>query len=110
LDKIEKRLESSHYLLGEKITEADWRLLPTLVRFDVGYFTAFKCNLRAIRDYTALSAYLADLYSQPGVAETVDLDVYRAGYHSVSPLRNPQGIVPVGLQSVFAINSYTTSY
>lgn len=98
LDEIEKRLSQSRYLLGDAITEADWRLLPTLVRFDVGYYSAFKCNLRAIRDYPHLSAYLKDLYVQDGVAQTVDLDVYRAGYHSQSPLRNPYGIVPVGFE------------
>ena len=101
LDTLEARLSTRRYLLGDNITEADWRLLPTLVRFDVGYFSAFKCNLKAIRDYPNLSAYLQDLYSQPGVAITVDLDIYRAGYHSVSPLRNPHGIVPIGFESTF---------
>jgi putative glutathione S-transferase len=102
LDTLEARLSTHRYLLGDNITEADWRLLPTLVRFDVGYFSAFKCNLKALRDYPHLSAYLQDLYSQPGVASTVDLDIYRAGYHSKSPLRNPNGIVPVGFVSTFA--------
>ena len=92
----------SRYLLGESITEADWRLLPTLVRFDVGYFSAFKCNLKALRDYPNISNYLKDLYQQPGIAQTVDLDIYRKGYHSKSPLRNPHGVVPVGFDSVFA--------
>ena len=102
LDKLEKQLSTTRYLLGDAICEADWRLLPTLVRFDVGYFSAFKCNLRAIRDYPHLSRYLKDLYEQPGVASTVDLAVYRAGYHSVSPLRNPNGIVPLGFESTFS--------
>ena len=101
LEKIEERLGLSRYLLGDRITEADWRLLPTLVRFDVGYFSAFKCNLKALRDYPHLSRYLQDLYNQPGVAQTVDLDIYRNGYHSKSPLRNPHGVVPVGFDSVF---------
>lgn len=96
LDKLEARLSQQDYLLGDNITEADWRLLPTLVRFDVGYFSAFKCNLRAIRDYPNLSRYLKALYQVQGVAQTVDLDIYRAGYHSKSPLRNPHGIVPIG--------------
>jgi putative glutathione S-transferase len=96
LERVEQRLESQRYLLGDQITEVDWRLLPTLVRFDVGYFSAFKCNLKMIRDYPNLSAYLRDLCSQPGIAETIDLDIYRRGYHSQSPLRNPHGIVPVG--------------
>jgi putative glutathione S-transferase len=102
LDTIETRLSTRRYLLGNNITEADWRLLPTLVRFDVGYFSAFKCNLRAIRDYPYLSTYLQDLYSQPGIANTIDLDIYRVGYHSKSPLRNPHGIVPVGFVSTFS--------
>lgn len=97
LDILDARLRHSRYLLGEQITEADWRLLPTLVRFDVGYYSAFKCNIKAIRDYPNLSRYMKDLYHQPGVASTVDFDVYRAGYHSKSPLRNPHGIVPIGL-------------
>jgi putative glutathione S-transferase len=101
-DLLEQRFSDNKYLLGDNITEADWRLIPTLVRFDVGYYSAFKCNLRAIRDYPQLSAYLQNLYSQPGVASTVDLDIYRTGYHSKSPLRNPHGIVPVGFASTFS--------
>jgi putative glutathione S-transferase len=104
LDQLEQRLSSRRYLLGDQLTEADWRLLPTLVRFDVGYFSAFKCNLKALRDYTHLSSYLKDLCCQPGVANTIELDIYRRGYHSVSPLRNPHGIVPVGFDSVFLAN------
>ncbi|WDE07400.1 glutathione S-transferase family protein [Thalassomonas viridans] len=96
LEVLELRLARQSYLLGEEITEADWRLLPTLVRFDVGYFSAFKCNLKMLRDYPNLSRYLKALYRVPGVAQTVDLDIYRAGYHSKSPLRNPHGIVPAG--------------
>ena len=102
LDILEQRLGQSRYLFGENITEADWRLLPTLVRFDVAYYSAFKCNWRAIRDYPHLSTYLTSLYQQQGIAETVDLDIYRKGYHSKSPLRNPHGIVPIGFQNVFA--------
>ncbi|PHS20158.1 MAG: glutathione-dependent reductase [Kangiella sp.] len=103
LDKIEQRLSDQQFLLGKKVTEVDWRLLPTLVRFDVGYFTAFKCNIRALRDYPNLSAYLKRLVAIPGVAKTVELDVYRRGYNSVSPLRNPHGIVPIGLEPTFAL-------
>jgi putative glutathione S-transferase len=99
LDELEQTLDKQRYLLGAEITESDWRLLPTLVRFDVGYFSAFKCNLKALRDYPNLSSYLTNLYQQPGVAETVDLDIYRRGYHSKSPLRNPYGVVPVGFES-----------
>ncbi|OUR61895.1 glutathione-dependent reductase [Colwellia sp. 39_35_sub15_T18] len=102
LDTLEQRLANSKYLLGNNVTEADWRLLPTLVRFDVGYFTAFKCNLRALRDYPNLSQYLQDIINLPNVAKTIELDVYRKGYNSVSPLRNPHGIVPIGFTPAFS--------
>lgn len=101
LDQLEQRLSSHRYLLGDQLTEADWRLLPTLVRFDVGYFSAFKCNLKALQDYAHLSRYLKDLCSHSGVASTIELDIYRRGYHSVSTLRNPHGIVPLGFESQF---------
>jgi putative glutathione S-transferase len=101
LDNVEQCLSHHKYLLGDQISEADWRLFPTLVRFDVGDYSAFKCNLRAIRDYPRLSAYLQNLYTQPGVANTVHLDIYRAGYRSKSPMRNPNGIVPVGFTRSF---------
>jgi len=99
LDQLEQRLNSKRYLFGDAICEADWRLFPTLARFDVGYYSAFKCNIKAIRDYPNLSSYLKDLYRQPGIAETVDLDIYRNGYHSKSPMRNPLGIIPLGFSS-----------
>jgi len=102
LDELERRLSRQKYLLGEDITEADWRLLPTLVRFDVGYFTAFKCNLRALRDYPHLSRYLQDIVTLPNVGKTIELDIYRNGYNSKSPMRNPHGIVPVGLAPAFS--------
>ena len=102
LDNVEQRLSNSQYLLGNNITEADWRLLPTLVRFDVGYYTAFKCNLRALRDYPHLSRYLQDVVNLPNVGKTIELDVYRKGYNSASPLRTPHGIVPVGLAPAFS--------
>lgn len=103
LDEIEARLSNSRFLTGDNITEADWRLLPTLVRFDVGYFTAFKCNLKALRDYPAISRYLQELVLIPGVADTIDVDIYRHGYHSKSALRNPHGIIPVGLKPGFEL-------
>jgi putative glutathione S-transferase len=103
LETIEARLSTSSFLLGEHVTEADWRLLPTLVRFDVGYYSAFKCNIKAIRDYPNLTRYLQRLVDIPGVSQTIDLDVYRKGYHSTSPLRNPHGIVPVGMSSTFTL-------
>ena len=95
LDAIESQLSKSDYLLGERPLEADWRLFPTLVRFDVAYYGAFKCNLRKISDYPNLSSFTRRLYQIPGIAFSVKFDVYRKGYYSPSQQRNPSGIVPV---------------
>ncbi len=99
LDKIEAQLAQTRYLTGDTLTEADIRLFPTLARFDVAYLSAFKCNLKRLIDYPNLWAYARDVYQTPGVAGTVDFDVYRKGYHSPSDLRNPLGIVPIGPQN-----------
>jgi len=96
LDLLDERLASRRYLFGDRTTEADWRLFPTLARFDVAYHYAFKCNRRRLIDYPNLWPYARDLYQTPGVAETVHLDIYKAGYFSPSEARNPHGIVPLG--------------
>ena len=97
LDALEARLSDGRaWLMGDAITETDLRLFPTLARFDMGYHSAFRCNVRRLIDYPALWAYARRLYALPGVAGTVDFDVYRRGYHSRSAKRNPLGIVPVG--------------
>jgi len=96
LDQLEARLTTRRYLLGDRLTEADWRLFPTLVRFDAAYHGAFKCNLRRLVDYPNLWAYTRELYQMPGIAETVDIEIYKQGYYSLSPLRNPLGIVLKG--------------
>lgn len=96
LDRIEAALSAHRYLVGDQMTEADLRLFPTLARFDVAYHGAFKCNLRRLVDYPGLWAYARDLYQMPGLAGTVRFDVYKAGYYSPSPKRNPLGIVPIG--------------
>lgn len=80
LDAMEDHLASNRYLAGEWLTEADWRAFTTLVRFDVGYHYAFKCNLRRIEDYPALRGYLRELYQWPGIASTVRLDLIKHGY------------------------------
>lgn len=80
LDTMEEHLSRHRYLAGEWLTEADWRAFTTLVRFDVGYHYAFKCNLRKIDDYPALSGYLRELYQWPGIASTVRLDLIKHGY------------------------------
>ena len=94
LDTLEQRLANQRYLAGEVITEADWRLFVTLVRFDAVYHHAFKCMLRPLSSYHHLSHYLRELYQVPGVAATVRLDHIVPSYYS-SERVNPNGIVPV---------------
>ena len=96
LDKIETQLAETPFLVGERFSEADLRLFPTLARFDVAYHYAFKCNLKRLVDYPNLWAYARRIYAMPGVAGTVDFDLYKQGYFSPSELRNPLGIVPKG--------------
>ncbi|RWH69882.1 glutathione S-transferase family protein [Mesorhizobium sp.] len=96
LDTIEERLSRQRYLAGEYITEADWRLFTTLVRFDPVYVGHFKCNLRRIADYPNLSNYLRDLYQVPGVSGTVNLHHIKSHYYGSHRSINPTGIVPVG--------------
>jgi len=95
LDELEVCLSHRRYLVGERITEADWRLFPTLVRFDVAYFSLFKCNQKRIADYPNLSNYMRELYSVPGIAATIKPRQYIAGYWSIRRL-NPTGIIPKG--------------
>src|SRR6187551_2652537 len=95
LDELEARLSRQRYLLGGRITEADWRLFPTLVRFDVAYFSLFRCNKKRIADYPNLSAYMRELYALPGIAETVKPRYYVINYWSIARL-NPLGIIPKG--------------
>ncbi|MGB3538646.1 MAG: glutathione S-transferase family protein [Mesorhizobium sp.] len=96
LDQLEERLSKQRYLVGGQITEADWRLFTTLVRFDPVYVGHFKCNLRRIADYPNLSNYLRDLYQVPGVAGTVNLHHIKAHYYGSHDTINPTRIVPVG--------------
>ena len=95
LDDIEARLSRQRYLVGNQITEADWRLFPTLVRFDVAYFSLFKCNRNRIADYPNLLNYTRELYAVPGFAETVKPRYYVIGYYSIKRV-NPTGIIPKG--------------
>jgi putative glutathione S-transferase len=96
LDWLDARLADRRYLVGERQTEADWRLFTTLVRFDPVYVGHFKCNLRRIADYPNLSGYLRDLYQTPGVAETVNMQHIKGHYYESHRTINPSGIVPVG--------------
>jgi putative glutathione S-transferase len=96
LDALEARLRRQRYLVGSGITEADWRLFTTLVRFDAVYLGHFKCNLKRIADYPNLSNYLRELYQVPGVAETVNFDHIKRHYYESHKTINPTGIVPMG--------------
>lgn len=96
LDWLETHLATSRYLLGERLTEADWRLFTTLVRFDPVYHLHFKCNRRRIVDYPNIWAYTRALYQHPGVAETVHMDHVVRHYHYSHETINPHRIIPVG--------------
>ncbi|OYR22111.1 glutathione S-transferase family protein [Brucella thiophenivorans] len=96
LDKLEDTLSKQHYLTGSRLTEADWRLFTTLVRFDQVYVGHFKCNLRRIADYPNLWNYTRDLYQVPGVAKTVNMEHIKGHYYRSHKTINPTGIVPVG--------------
>ena len=96
LDTLEARLADQRYLLGDTITEADWRLFTTLVRFDAVYVGHFKCNIRRIVDYPNLWSYLRDLYQVPGIAETVSIKHIKAHYYTSHANINPTRIIPVG--------------
>lgn len=96
LDVLEERLVTRRYLVGAQITEADWRLFTTLVRFDPVYVGHFKCNKKRILDYKNLWGYLCDLYQQPGIAETVDSEYSKRHYYGSHDTINPHLIVPIG--------------
>ena len=95
LDALERRLAAGPYLFGDRLTEADIRVFVTLARFDAAYHGQFKCNLRRIADYPALSAYLQRLIGLPAFRETFSLDHIKRGYYSIKAL-NPSRIVPLG--------------
>ena len=96
LDALDERLATRRYLAGDAITEADWRLFTTLVRFDAVYFGHFKCNVRRIVDYANLSGYLRELFQVEGVRETVNFPHIKGHYYQSHRGINPTGIVPVG--------------
>ncbi|WP_135080432.1 glutathione S-transferase family protein [Terasakiella sp. SH-1] len=96
LDKIEDILSDNRYLLGDLLTEADWRLFTTLVRFDAVYVGHFKCNKKRIADYPNIWGYVRELYQMDGIAETVDMDHIKTHYYASHTMINPTGIVPLG--------------
>ncbi|PCJ16979.1 MAG: glutathione-dependent reductase [Gammaproteobacteria bacterium] len=96
LDWVEGMLSRQRYLLGDRVTEADWRLFTTLIRFDAVYYGHFKTNRQLLAQYPAISGYIRELYQIPGVAETVDFDHIKTHYYVSHRTINPTGIVPVG--------------
>ena len=102
LDWLEEVLAERRYLTGSRLTEADWRLFTTLIRFDAVYYSHFKCNRQQIRDYPNLSGYLRELYQVPGVAETVDIGQIKRHYYVSQRTINPTQIVPVGPELDFS--------
>lgn len=96
LDGLEKRLAKQRYLVGKQITEADWRLFTTLVRFDPVYVGHFKCNLKRIVDYPNLSGYLRELFQHPGIAETTNFVHIKRHYYFSHSMINPTQVIPHG--------------
>lgn len=96
LDEVEDILSRNRYLVGNVLTEADWRLFTTLIRFDAVYVGHFKCNLRTIENYPNLSGYLRELYQINGIAGTVNFEHIKAHYYSSHTMINPTGVVPMG--------------
>jgi len=95
-DELEARLSRQRYLVGRQLSEADWRLFTTLIRFDTVYYGHFKCNLRRLADYANLWNYTRELYQVPGIAETVSIDHIKRHYYGSQRQVNPTGIVPIG--------------
>lgn len=96
LNALEKKLATQPYLVGDTITEADWRLFTTLIRFDVVYYSHFKCNLRRIMDYPHLWRYVRTLYHVPFIAETVHFEHIKKHYYGSHTQLNPTRIIPKG--------------
>jgi putative glutathione S-transferase len=96
LEWLESLVAERRYLLGERVTEADWRLFPTLVRFDEVYNLHFRCNRRRLVDYPGLWRYARELYQWPGVASTVAMDQIKRHYYTTHDELNPKRIIPVG--------------
>ena len=103
LDWLEARLSKQRYLAGDVLTEADWRLFTTLIRFDAVYFGHFKTNKKMLADYDAISNYVRELYQVPGVADTVSFDHIKTHYYASHLTINPTGVVPVGPEQDFTL-------
>jgi putative glutathione S-transferase len=96
LDWVEGILSRQRYLAGDKITEADWRLFTTLIRFDAVYFGHFKCNRQLLAGYPSISGYVRELYQVPGVSATVSFDHIKTHYYASHHTINPTGVIPLG--------------
>ncbi|WP_028863964.1 glutathione S-transferase family protein [Psychromonas aquimarina] len=96
LDWLEERLTTHRYLTGKKITEADWRLFTSLIRFDAVYHGHFKCNRQKLSEFKHISGYLRELYQVPGIKETVNFEHIKTHYYNSHTMINPTGIVPLG--------------
>lgn len=103
LDQLETLLGKQHYLVGDQIAEADWRLFTTLIRFDTVYYVHFKCNLRRISDYPNLHKYLSELYEYHGIKDTVNFTQIKEHYYISHKHLNPSGIVPRGPELNFSV-------
>lgn len=96
LDWLEERLSKQRYLVGDKISESDWRLFTTLIRFDAVYHGHFKCNRQKLSEFTHISGYLRELYQVAGIKETINMQHIKTHYYASHSSINPTGIVPVG--------------
>jgi len=101
LDWVEALLKKQRYLVGDQLTEADWRLFTTLIRFDAVYFGHFKTNRQLLSDFPAISGYVRELYQVPGIAETVSFEHIKTHYYASHTMINPTGVIPVGPQQDF---------
>lgn len=104
LDELEDVLADNRYLLGDKITEADWRLFPTLIRFDSVYYGHFKCSIKRLTEYKNLWRYTRELYNYPGVSKTVNFKHIKEHYYGSHKMINPNGIVPEGPKLDFSVD------
>lgn len=103
LDTVETLLTQQRYLAGSQLTEADWRLFTTLIRFDAVYFGHFKTNRQLLADYPAISGYVRELYQIPGIAETVNFEHIKTHYYASHLMINPTGVIPVGPAQDFTL-------
>ena len=103
LDWVEGVLSRQRYLAGSQLTEVDWRLFTTLIRFDAVYFGHFKTNRQLLADYPAISGYVRELYQVPGVAKTVNFEHIKTHYYASHLMINPTGVIPVGPAQDFTV-------